>query len=103
MMTASNYSRTALSNVLAPRVSPTVSSARALVHALADSLSSEGHMPYSDARRVFERAWIEGMLRRYGFNQCMAAKRMDMHRNTLARKIGEHGIEIPSSTKGLSA
>lgn len=95
MMSAPQLSRTSLSNVLTPRVSPSANSARSLVTSLAESLSRDGHMSFAQAVQAFERAWIVGALIRYNFNQCLVAKRLDMHRNTLARKISEYAIEMP--------
>ena len=47
---------------------------------------------FEDARREFERCFIDRALARSHGNVCRAADLLGMHRNTLARKVGEHRL-----------
>jgi len=47
---------------------------------------------FEDARREFERCFIDRALARSRGNVCRAAELLGMHRNTLARKVGEHRL-----------
>jgi len=45
-----------------------------------------------EAIGILERGMIGGALLRAGGNQCATAKTLDIHRNTLQRKMAEHGL-----------
>jgi len=45
---------------------------------------------FEDARREFERCFIDRALDRSRGNVCRAAELLGVHRNTLARKVGGH-------------
>ena len=47
---------------------------------------------FSDARREFEKRFIQRMLQRHRGNLSRAAKDLKIHRNTLGRKIEEYKI-----------
>lgn len=47
---------------------------------------------FEDARREFERCFIDGALARSRGNVGRAAELLGMHRNTLARKAGTHHL-----------
>jgi DNA-binding NtrC family response regulator len=48
---------------------------------------------YEDARREFEKMFISRALQRSKGNVCDAADLLGMHRNTVARKMGEYRIK----------
>ena len=45
-----------------------------------------------EATGILERGMIGGALRRADFNQCEAAKKLEIHRNTLQRKMAQFGL-----------
>jgi DNA-binding NtrC family response regulator len=45
-----------------------------------------------EATGILERGMIGGALRRADFNQCAAAKKLEIHRNTLQRKMAQFGL-----------
>lgn len=45
-----------------------------------------------EAIGILERGMMGGALRRAGHNQCAAAKILEIHRNTLQRKMAEFGL-----------
>ena len=45
-----------------------------------------------EAIGILERGMIAGALLRAAGNQCATAKTLDIHRNTLQRKMAEHGL-----------
>ena len=47
---------------------------------------------FEDARREFERCFIDRALARSRGNICRAAELLGVHRNTLARKVGEYRL-----------
>jgi len=47
---------------------------------------------FEDARREFERCFIDRALVRSRGNVCRAAELLGVHRNTLARKVGEYRL-----------
>jgi DNA-binding NtrC family response regulator len=47
---------------------------------------------FDDARREFERCFIDRALVRSRGNVCRAAELLGVHRNTLARKVGEYRL-----------
>jgi DNA-binding NtrC family response regulator len=47
---------------------------------------------YDDARREFERRFIQAALRKAGGSLSGAAALMGIHRNTLSRKMTEHEL-----------
>jgi Fis family transcriptional regulator len=51
-------------------------------------------VPCSEAVREFQKAFILAVLKDLRGNQCKAAERLGMHRNTLRRTIRELGIDI---------
>lgn len=51
-------------------------------------------MRYESTGPFFEKIYIRQVLRRVKGNQSRAASLLGMHRNTLARKIGEHGLSV---------
>lgn len=63
------------------------------VHSAAATLASLD-MPLGSAVQMFETEFLEAMLKRCGKNQCEAADRLKVHRNTLARRIGDLGIDL---------
>ena len=64
---------------------------RDLLERLVEELVTKG-VYYDDARREFERRYIERALARAGGSVSGAAALMGVHRNTLTRKIAEYGI-----------
>jgi DNA-binding NtrC family response regulator len=53
----------------------------------------ESGILYEDARREFERVFIQRALARSGGNLLKAAKILGLHRNTMTRKITEYKIK----------
>jgi transcriptional regulator with PAS, ATPase and Fis domain len=47
---------------------------------------------FSDARREFEKRFIQRMLQHHRGNLSKAAKDLKIHRNTLGRKIDEYKL-----------
>lgn len=52
-----------------------------------------------EALRLFEKFIIESVLRQCKWNQSIACRILDMHRNTLARKMDENFIVIPVESR----
>ncbi len=48
---------------------------------------------WNEALAQFEKLFILRVLRECGCNVGRAAKKMGIHRNTLAKKMREHGVE----------
>jgi len=48
---------------------------------------------FEEALGEFEKRFIKRTLERAEGNQCLAAKMLGIHRNTLSRKIGEYKLE----------
>lgn len=46
-----------------------------------------------EAVGILERGMISGALTRAAGNQCAAAEKLDIHRNTLQRKMVDHGLQ----------
>ena len=61
------------------------------LEALVDELVERG-VYYDDARREFERRFIEKALRKAGGRLNGAAALMGVHRNTLTRKMAEYKL-----------
>ena len=51
-----------------------------------------GGISLGQATEVLERSMIQGALARHGGNQSAAARALDIHRNTLLRKMLEYGL-----------
>lgn len=51
-------------------------------------------MRYDDALREFQKAFVLTVLRQENGNQCKAAIKLQMHRNTLHRAISGLGIDV---------
>jgi len=49
---------------------------------------------YSEAVREFKRCFIATVLEENKVNQCRAARKLGMHRNTLSRTIDELKIDV---------
>ena len=45
-----------------------------------------------EATGVLEKSMIQGSLTRNGGNQCAASRALEIHRNTLQRKMTEYGL-----------
>ena len=45
-----------------------------------------------EATQVLEKSMIQGALARNGGNQCAASRSLEIHRNTLQRKMVEYGL-----------
>ncbi len=50
---------------------------------------------YREAVREFRKCFIFAVLKGSGWNQLKAARKLEMHRNTLARTIAELRIDVP--------
>lgn len=48
---------------------------------------------FEEALGEFEKRFIKRTLERAHGNQCLAAKMLGIHRNTLSRKIGEYKLD----------
>ena len=66
--------------------------------ALVDALCDCG-VTYGESLREFKKRFLLKILRESGWNQCVAAERVGLHRNSIARQIAELGIEMPHSWK----
>ena len=51
-----------------------------------------GQVSLGEATQILERSMIQRSLERNGGNQCAAARALDIHRNTLQRKMVEFGM-----------
>ena len=51
-----------------------------------------GNISLAEATRILEKSMIEGALLRNGGNQCAASRSLEIHRNTLQRKMVEYGM-----------
>ena len=51
-------------------------------------------MRYDDALREFQKAFVLAALRQEKGNQCKAAIKLQMHRNTLRRTLSGLGIDV---------
>ncbi len=49
---------------------------------------------YNVAAQDFEKKYISRVLERSGGNQCLAARLLGIHRNTLSRKIAEYSLSV---------
>ena len=70
------------------------------MHKLLDTLVSEmvaRGVHYEDAKREFDKRFITKVIDNADGNLCRAADKLDVHRNTLSRKIAELKIK-PKST-----
>lgn len=59
----------------------------------------ESNIYYSEALAEFEKRFIICILSKYRGNQCKAALRMRMHRNTLRRRIEQLNIDVRETKK----
>ena len=51
-----------------------------------------GRISLAEATQILERSMIQGALARNGGNQCAAARTLEIHRNTLQRKMVEYDL-----------
>ena len=51
-----------------------------------------GRISLAEATQILERSMIQGALARNGGNQCAASRTLEIHRNTLQRKMIEYGL-----------
>ncbi|HTS62826.1 MAG TPA: helix-turn-helix domain-containing protein [Candidatus Acidoferrales bacterium] len=51
-----------------------------------------GRISLAEATGILEKSMIQGALARHGGNQCAAARALEIHRNTLQRKMVEYGL-----------
>ena len=51
-----------------------------------------GRISLTEATQILEKSMIQGALARNGVNQCAAARTLEIHRNTLQRKMVEFGL-----------
>jgi DNA-binding NtrC family response regulator len=51
-----------------------------------------GRISLDEATEVLEKSLIQGALTRNGGNQCAASRALEIHRNTLQRKMVEYGL-----------
>ncbi|HTP33507.1 MAG TPA: helix-turn-helix domain-containing protein [Candidatus Acidoferrales bacterium] len=51
-----------------------------------------GQISLVEATGILEKSMIEGALARHRGNQCAAARALEIHRNTLQRKMVEYGL-----------
>jgi Fis family transcriptional regulator, factor for inversion stimulation protein len=58
-------------------------------------------MRFEEAVREFQRTFILTVLRDNRGNQCRAAKKLGMHRNTLRRTIRSLQLDLPSVRAGF--
>jgi DNA-binding NtrC family response regulator len=65
---------------------------RAALESLVREMVSKGIL-YDDARREFERRFLQCALEDADGNIGRAAEKVGVHRNTLSRKIDEYGIK----------
>ena len=68
------------------------SALRELLEALVEALVTKG-VPYDDARRAFEKRYIERALEESEGSVGGAADLMGVHRNTVTRKMAEYRIK----------
>jgi len=66
---------------------------------LVDQLLTSG-ISLEEAVQVLEKGMIQGALSRSGGNQCAASRVLGVHRNTLQRKMTEHGLATARSRAG---
>jgi DNA-binding NtrC family response regulator len=52
-----------------------------------------------EAVAVLERAMIARALEKTGGNRCAASKMLNVHRNTLQRKIAEYGLDVRAARR----
>ena len=64
-----------------------------------DALAASDHASMEKAERLFRAWYLRRVFQRSGFNQCRAAKRLGVHRNTFRRQAVAAGIEIKSVKK----
>lgn len=69
-----------------------------LFERLVDHLVGNGFR-MEEAVAVLERAMIARALEKTGGNRCAASKLLDVHRNTLQRKIAEYGLDVRAARK----
>lgn len=60
---------------------------------------NESGILYSEAVREFKKVYLTHVLRECKGNQCMAARRLGMHRNTLGRTLAELELDPRSLRK----
>ena len=60
---------------------------------------NESGILYSEAVREFKKVYLTHVLRECKGNQCMAARRLGMHRNTLGRTLAELGLDARALRK----
>ena len=63
---------------------------------LVDHLLNSGIF-LQEAIEVLEKGMIQGALQRSNGNQSVASRALDIHRNTLQRKMAEYGLAAPRS------
>jgi DNA-binding NtrC family response regulator len=51
-----------------------------------------GQISLAEATQILEKSMIQGALARNGGNQCAAARTLEIHRNTLQRKMVEYDL-----------
>jgi DNA-binding NtrC family response regulator len=54
-----------------------------------------GGISLDEATQILEKSMIQGALARNSGNQCAASRSLDIHRNTLQRKMVEYGLATP--------
>jgi DNA-binding NtrC family response regulator len=60
-----------------------------------------GGITLTEATQVLEKSMIQGSLARNGGNQCAASRALEIHRNTLQRKMVEYDL-VPRRRKPVS-
>ena len=60
---------------------------------------NESGILYTEAVREFKKVYLTHVLRECKGNQCMAARRLGMHRNTLGRTLAELDLDARSLRK----
>jgi Fis family transcriptional regulator len=74
------------------------------ISALLESTVGELHgkgLLYHEAVRAFQKRFIVAVLADCGWNQCQAARLLEMHRNTLHRTIKELGLNLAEERRNL--
>jgi DNA-binding NtrC family response regulator len=60
---------------------------------------TEWKVPYKIAMEMWRREWLAAELIRANGNQCVAARRMGVHRNTVSRWQSQSGLTIKKTPK----